>query len=87
MAFVGEGVVDAGAAVEGFAAGGDELLFFHGMKDGVDAAFADGDDLGGGFGDGADDFVAVHFAGGEELEDEEFGDAVHEGEVGVFGGH
>ncbi len=83
-AFIGEPVVNPRAAVGGHLAGRHPFFAFHGVQDGVHTALADGDDLFGGLGDRADDFVPVHFAASEEAEDEQLGHAIHEREVARF---
>ena len=81
----GEGVVDAAAAVDGLAAGGEGARALEGVEDGVDDAFAQSDGGSGAVADGLHELVAVHLAVLEEAEDEELGDAVHEVRVGVAG--
>ena len=80
-----EGVIDAAAAVDGLAAGGEGAVALEGVEDGVDDAFAEGDGGSGAVADGLHELVAVHLALLEEREDEELGDAVHEVRVGVAG--
>src|ERR1700677_3568022 len=55
-----DGVVDAAAAGDRAAAGAEGSGVLEGVEDGVDDAFADGDDFGGAGADGLNDFVAVH---------------------------
>ncbi len=83
----GEGVVDTAAAVDGLAARGEGAVGFEAVEDGVDDAFADGDDGSGAGADGLDDLVAVHLFVAEEGEDEEFGNAVHEARIGLARSH
>jgi len=83
----GEGVVDPAAAVDGLALGGEGAVALEVVEDGVDDTFAQGDGGSGAVADGLHELVAVHLALLEELEDEEFGDAIHEARVGVAGGH
>jgi hypothetical protein len=83
----GEGVVDAAAAVDGFAMGGEGTVTLEVVEYGVDNAFAESDGGTGAVADSLYELVAVHLALLEEAEDEEFGDAVHEVGVGVAWGH
>ena len=83
----GEGVVDAAAAVDGFALGGEGAVALEVVEDGVDDAFTEGDGGSGAVADGLDELVAIHLALLEEREDQEFGNAVHEVRVGLAGGH
>jgi hypothetical protein len=83
----GDGVIDTAAAVDGFAPRAKRTVIFECMQDGVDDAFADGDDFCGAVADGLNDLVAVHFLILKEAEDEQFRDAIHEVRIGFAGGH
>jgi hypothetical protein len=83
----GERVIDAAAAGDSFAGGGEGSGALESVEDGVNDALADGDDGSGAVADGLDDLVAVHLMMLEELEDEELGYAVHEVRIGVAGCH
>ena len=83
----GEGVIDAAAAVDGLALGGEGAVALEVVQDGVDDAFAEGDEGSGAVANGLHELVAVHLALLEEAEYEELGDAIHEVRVGVAGGH
>ena len=83
----GNRIVDTTAAADGFAPRAECAVIFESMEDGIDDAFADGDDLRGARADGLDDFVAVHFLILKEAKDEELGNAIHEVRIGFAGGH
>jgi hypothetical protein len=74
VAFGGEAVVFAGGAGGGFdEAGGDEALDAEAGEEGIEGAFGDAEGAAGD--EGADEIVAVGFAGGEGAEDPEFEEA------------
>jgi len=83
----GDGVVDSAAAVDDLAPRLQGAVVFEAVQDGVDDTFAEGDEIAAAAADGLHDLIAVHLLLVEKLEDEEFGDAVHEVRVGIAGGH
>jgi hypothetical protein len=83
----GEGVIDAAAAVDWFALGGEGAVALEVVEDGVDDAFAEGDGGSGAVADGLHEFITVHLAALEERKDEELWDSIHEVRIGFAGGH
>ena len=78
VAAQGQAVIVAAAALDLLAAARDEFFLLQGMQRRINAPFAKGE-MPAGFGfDGADDFVAIHLAAGEQFEQEQFRHAVEE---------
>jgi len=83
----GNGVVNAAAAIDGFAPGLKGAVAFEGVEDRIDNTFAYGDNCVSAGADRLDDFIAVHLLLLKEAEDEEFRNAVHEVRIGLAGRH
>src|ERR1700677_1306197 len=76
VAAPGQAVIIPAAAPDILAMAADQFFLLEVMQTGIDAALAKGQRFPGFRLNGFDDFVTVHLAAGEELEDEHFRHAI-----------